>query len=91
MALWGLLRQKQTNWHITPKASTKRAQEHKIYKIRPTKITYKREKVHKLLGNSVTNIDVIKLIAKPGQRDNKRDKTLQLCNWKPKLIQGKEK
>ena len=56
---------------------------------------YKREKLHNALGNSVTNIGVIKLIAKPGQRDNKRDnkryKTWQLYNWKPKLIQGKEK
>ena len=52
---------------------------------------YKREKVHKPLGNSVTDIDVIKLIEKPGHRDNKRDKSLQLCNWKPKLIQGKKK
>ena len=41
---------------------------------------YKREKVHKPLGNSVTDIDVIKLIEKPGHRDNKRDKSLQLCN-----------
>jgi len=80
IAYWGLLRQKQTNWHISPKASTERAQEHKIYKIRPTKIMYKREKVHKPLGNSVTDIDVIKLIEKPGHRDNKRDKSLQLCN-----------
>ena len=56
---------------------------------------YKREKLHNALGNSVTNIGVIKLIAKPGQRDNKRDnkryKTWQLYNWKPKLIQGNEK
>ena len=35
---------------------------------------YKRAKAHNELDNSVTNIGVIKLIAKPRQRDNKRDK-----------------